>query len=383
VMSPLGRGRWRLLALPLLTWPLSASAPTADERVLADIPAYQARVRAGRIGIAEKAEWAERMRAEWLDCGSPAIDPSLARLHRLCRSGTLAPFGSRAGGLSRCLSNLAGLAERKGRPRLAEDLYCEAVHVLDGVEAPPQFRQEDALHVLANYYRLNGREAEQQAALERALAIGRRERVPYRLGESWTLATLADFHLAHGRFAEAAPLLERQIALIDELGMSRLLAADAALARAKLARAYHALGRPADAEPLLERSISFYRQAARGGHLLQLAVNEQELAQIYLEQGRVAAAEPLLRQAVTEWDAAGASYPAWHGDDREWAGALDAYAALLERTGLTPEALPLRRRAEALRHSATVAPRWQPGCPPAEAGPPHSCPLPAVAAERQ
>jgi tetratricopeptide (TPR) repeat protein len=374
-MFPPGRGSWRLLGLSLLVWPLAASRPGADDRELADVPAYRAR--AGRIGGAEKAAWAERMRAERLACGSPEIDPALARLRELCRAGALDVLHNRPAGISRCLGNLTLLAEMKGRLGLAEDLYCEAVHVLDGVEAPPQFRQEDALRDLANFYRLHGRDAERQAALERALAVGRAERVPYRLGEAWTLEALARFHLEHGRFAAAAPLLEREVALLDELGMGNL--AETTEAFAQLARAYRALGRLADAEPLLERSLRFVRRYTRGDHLWPLALRQRELGQLYLEEGKLTAAEPLLRLAAAELDATAAAHPEWHDLDGEQAVGLAALAALCERTGRAAEALALRARAEALKRSVPPAPRWQPTCPPADAALHPACVLPVAA----
>jgi tetratricopeptide (TPR) repeat protein len=341
------------------------------------VPNYRARV--ARISAVEKAAWAESIRAGRLPCGSPTIDPSLARLRELCHASTSAPGGSRPAGLSRCLSGITMLAEEKGRPGLAEDLDCEAVHVLDGVEAPPQFRQDDALRTLANIYRLHGRFTEEQTALERALAIGDRERTPYRLGERSNLDVLARFHLAHGQFAQAAPLLEREIAVLDEVGLAKM--EESAVAFAELARAYRALGRPADAEPLLERSIDFYRRHSTGklstaDSVLPLVSHQQELAQVYVDEWRLAAAEPLLRQAVAEWDAAAARHPEWRDLDRERAEALDTYAALLERTGRAREALPLRLRAESLHRNAPPETRWQPGCPSAETGPPHTCPLP-------
>jgi len=145
------------------------------------------------------------------------------------------------------------------------------------------------------------------------------------------------------------------------------------IALAKLARAYRALGRPADAEPLLKRSVRFLRRYARRDHVVQLARRLQELAEIYLDGGRLDAAEPLLSEAVKEWGAAVADHPEWHDLDPERAGALAAYAALLERTGRGGEALALRRRAAPLRGTAPPRPAWRPSCPPVETVAPHAC----------
>ena len=114
-------------------------------------------------------------------------------------------------------------------------------------------------------------------------------------GLAASLNTLALVYLGQGRYAEAEPLLERALAIREQgLGLDH---PDPATILNNLAMAYQGQGRYAEAEPLLKRALAIQEQAL-GPDDPEVGTILNNLAIVYASEGRYAEAEQLYQRAL-------------------------------------------------------------------------------------
>jgi tetratricopeptide (TPR) repeat protein len=220
----------------------------------------------------------------------------------------------------------------------AEPLYVRAISLGEKAFGPEHPRLSVWLNNLARLYRVNGRPAEAELLIQRALAID--EAIgPRYPGFAASLNNLAVLYQETGRPAEAEPLIRRAVA-IDEGSLS----ADhpeVADCLNGLARLYRETGRYAEAEPLMERALAIGEKVA-GGENADFAQSLNNLAMLYQETGRYAEAEPLYQRALNIRERVLApKHP-------NFAQSLNNLALLYQKTGRYAEAEPLYQRAVAI-----------------------------------
>lgn len=174
-----------------------------------------------------------------------------------------------------------------------------------------------------------------QAALKEAEKFGKNDS---RLAT--TLNHLALARKAQGKYAEAEPLLERALEIRERTlgpehpGVGTILN--------NLAEVYRSQGNYGEAEPLYRRAIEI-DEKAQGPEHPSVAVDLNNLAVLYRGMGRYAEAESLYRRALTIWE------KALGPNHTEVAGALENYARLLRLMGRGDEAEKFETRARAIR----------------------------------
>ena len=150
-------------------------------------------------------------------------------------------------------------------------------------------------------------------------------------------------HRAQGRYAEAEPLIKRALAIDEKaLGPEHL---NVGAELDNLAQLYQEQGRYAEAEPLFSRALSISEKALGPEHpRVGNALNN--LAWLYQAQGRYTEAEPLVKRALTVVEGA-------QGPEHVDVGRiLDTLARLNEGLGRAEEAGPHYRRALAILEKA-------------------------------
>ena len=195
-------------------------------------------------------------------------------------------------------------------------------------------------------YQVNGRRAylqadfaeaavQYEAAVKEAEGFGPQDR---RLATS--LNNLVGVHSAEGKYADAEPLLERALAINEKaLGAGHPRVAQTLN---NLALLYEAQGKYADTESLLERALAISENALGAGHP-RVAKRLTSLALIYQAQGKHAEAEPLFKRALSiVGKALGLEHPLV-------AQSLENYAVLLRETGRDAEAAEMAARAKVIR----------------------------------
>jgi CHAT domain-containing protein/Tfp pilus assembly protein PilF len=247
------------------------------------------------------------------------------------------------------VGSLGNLYVEMGRYAEAETLLTRAVS-LQQKDSRTDPTTAEVVQSLANLYMALGRDEEAETLLKRAESIlmtakrGSDESPAYRpakLGAN--LEYLAIIRLRQGRYAEVESLLKRAIALNEssgffpEAGQSQLFA--------PLARAYLAQGRYAEAEPLLKRVLAIQEKII-GLHNRWVAENTDSLATVYTHLGRHGEAQSLFDRALASLDRSiGADHP-------DAAPVLNHYAALQLATGHVAEALELSRRSVRVAQAA-------------------------------
>ena len=111
------------------------------------------------------------------------------------------------------------------------------------------------------------------------------------------LNNLATLYKSQGRYAEAEPLLKRALAIRERaLGLDH---PDVGLAHNNLAELYRQQGRYAEAEPLLKRALAIFEQALGRDHPA-VATSLNNLAALHQDQGRTEEALDLVRRLISQ-----------------------------------------------------------------------------------
>ena len=180
--------------------------------------------------------------------------------------------------LALMLNMLGGLYHAEGRYAEAEPLLKRAL-AIDEKRGPDHQIVGVELNNLARVYQDQGRYAEAEPLLKRALAIDEKKLGPDDPHVATKLNNLAGLYQDQGRYAEAELLNKRALA-IDE----KVLGPDdpaVALVLIKLADQYRTQGRYAEAEPFYKRSLAIWEKA---DHHPFVAWALNGLARLYFNQ---------------------------------------------------------------------------------------------------
>ena len=197
-------------------------------------------------------------------------------------------------------------------------------------------QQASALNAQAGELYEQGRYAEAEPLLTRALGIREKVLPSEDRDIAQSLNNLAELYDQEARYAEAESLLTRALANNEKALPER--PADVAAILNNLGGLYHDEGRYAEAERLHKRALAIREKVLPPEHR-DIARSLVELADAYSEQGRYAEAEPLLTRALGIWDKALPERPA------EVAASLNNLAGLYEKEGRYAEAEPFYKRA--------------------------------------
>ncbi len=190
---------------------------------------------------------------------------------------------------------LAGKRQLEGDPAAAEELYRDALSILEK-------HPDDGADVRAR-----------------------------------VLGGLGLFRAREGRIDEAREILEKALASASAALGER--DNDTASLKSCLGQIYIMQRRAPDAEPLLKDAV----EIQRAGHasVADRVVSEAALGAAYMQEGRYSAAEPILQQAVEEARELGESHPTY-------GSALAALADLYRVEGKQARLEPLLRKAQAI-----------------------------------
>ena len=249
------------------------------------------------------------------------------------------------------LRNEAATHAAQGKHPEAEQTYKSAISAAEktyGLEHP---RVVHSLNPLADLYVKQGRVAEAELLLKRALAVRQKTN------------ELADLHLQTAQAHETSAAINRQQGRRAEADLENQKAQEArasarntengftAISLDKLSDFYFAQGRYGEAEPLLKRALAI-REKEKGADSERAAGAVEKLAELYRAQRRYADAEPLYRRALSLQEKK-------HGADTiQSLGALGKLAEIYENLGRYGEAerLMLRSHAAWERASGPEAP---------------------------
>lgn len=225
---------------------------------------------------------------------------------------TEARFGALDAALIRPLESLAGLYRHQGRDAEAEPLLLRALPIAKAHFADKPLEEALRLLVLAEVYFDMRQRAKAQAQIEAALGIIV-ERSP---DAGKTLNEVGEYYRKRGRNDIAEPLMRRAIAVREKTHGPDHSAVGVSLNN--LALIYLATKKLEEAEPLLKRTQAIFEKELGLEHpTIALIVNN--LAGLYQAQDRSAEAEAHFVRAVEIWTKA-------HGPDH--ATVVDGYINL-------------------------------------------------------
>ena len=289
-----------------------------------------------------------------LAAGSSLVEPSLAgdtaalsaKINELSRAGKYAEaiplaqgqldslekkYGPNHRDVAGALNNLAQIYGSQGRDADAEPLLKRAIAILDkagldSVEAAP------ALNNLAALYQRQERYADAEPLFKRALAIREKSLGSSHPDVGQSLNNLATLYEKLGRHTESEPLFKRALAIYEKAAGSEHPAVATLLNN--IGQVEKVEARYAEAEPLIKRSLAI-REKVLGRDHPDVARSLNNLADLYERQGRYADAEPLYRRAVTiRQNALGPDHP-------DLATSLNNLASLYQAEGRTADARPI------------------------------------------
>ena len=167
-----------------------------------------------------------------------------------------------------------------------------------------------SLAALGDLYYQQGKYAEAEPLLQRALHLREQRLESEDEGVATSLAALGDLYYQQGKYAEAEPLLQRALHLReqrvqqDQLRFSALpvaerreLADPLAIPLMILGHLYQQQGKYAEAEARYQRALSIWEQKWGPEHP-QVAWPLMSLGNLNYQQGKYAEAEPLLQRAL-------------------------------------------------------------------------------------
>jgi tetratricopeptide (TPR) repeat protein len=189
---------------------------------------------------------------------------------------------------------------------------------------------------LAELYSAQGRHAEAEPLMRRALAIDEKSFGPDHPNVAVALNNLAVLLHVTNRLVEAEPLMRRALAIFQKsLGPEHHKVANAL---ANLGELLRVTSRLTEAEPLLRGALSIHEKSLGPEHP-GVARDINNLAQLLQTANRLIEAEPLIRRALAiDEKSLGPEHP-------DVARDLNNLAQLLQATNRLAEAEPLMRRA--------------------------------------
>jgi tetratricopeptide (TPR) repeat protein len=227
-----------------------------------------------------------------------------------------------------------------------------------------------SLSFLGDLYHQQGKYAEAEPLLQRALHIREQRLESDDEGVATALAALGDLYYQQGKYAEAEPLLQRALHIreqrVQQAQQAQLRSSDLPVAERpvvtdllaiplmRLGNLYQQQGKYAEAEPLYQRALSIWEQQW-GPENLNVAWPLTSLGDLNYQQGKYAEAEPLLQHALhIREQTLGPEHP-------EVAYSLSGLANLYREQGkfaeaelLLQRALHIREQEQGSQHSETA-----------------------------
>jgi tetratricopeptide (TPR) repeat protein len=203
--------------------------------------------------------------------------------------------------------------------------------------AGQDLRRADLDDELAGQRQLEGDQAAAEELYRDALSILEKHPDDGADVRARVLGGLGSFRARQGRLAEAKDILEKALA-----GASATLGerdSGAASLKSCLGQVYFMQGRTQEAESLLKDAVDILRMGLAS--VADRVISESVLGAIYTQEGRYSSAEPILQQAVEEARALGESHPTY-------ASALTTLADLYRVEGKETRMEPLLRKAQAI-----------------------------------
>jgi TonB family protein len=242
-----------------------------------------------------------------------------------------------------CLEDLANVYEGQGKYADAELILKRALAVREKAHGPDDPDVAWGAQRLAYSYMQEGKYSDAEPYLKRAIAVREKALGPESREVSESVRLLARAYFDQGRYADAEPLDARSLAILEKvLPPGSPGYPDVAESMDDLGLDYMYESKFAQAEPLFERALEIREKAFQPNHPF-LAMSLDHLATDYTLLGRYAEAEPLFKRAQTI-----AETPAGSGGLLT-ANILDDYAELLRRTNRANEAGNMKARAQAIR----------------------------------
>ena len=276
--------------------------------------------------------------------GRPHKPSLLARAARAALLAAACLLAGTAASLAQGAPTLDRLIEQYGALQRAGK-YQEAIPVAQQILAIEERSGAGQLAVaawvsnLGELYRNQGRHAEAEPLLQRALAMREKTLGRDHFEVAQSLNNLAMLYQSAGRYAEAEPLYLRSSAIFERtVGRE---SPNVAASLNNLAWLYQSQGRYSESEELNRRALAI-REHVFGREHPEVAISLNNLGLLYKDQGRYAEAEQLLRRALTIFEKAqGREHP-------QVAKALNNLALLYVVEGRNADAEPLLKRALAV-----------------------------------
>jgi tetratricopeptide (TPR) repeat protein len=238
------------------------------------------------------------------------------------------------------LGQLGNLYHSQGRYAEAEPLLKKALELCSSLLGQDHPDVATSLNNLAELYESQGRYSEAEPLHVRSLLILEQQLGQNHSDVALSLNNLAGLYKAQGRYSEAEPLYVRSLSIWEQqLGQDH---PNVATSLNNLAGLYEAQGRYSEAEPLYIRSLSIREQRLGQDHP-SVAQSLNNLAALYTSQDRYSDAEPLyVRSLSIREQQLGKDHP-------DVARSLNNLAGLYDAQGRYSEAEPLHERSLSIR----------------------------------
>lgn len=216
----------------------------------------------------------------------------------------------------------------------------EIVRLLEQSVGPEHPKLTGSLWDLALLYNFQGRSAEAERLLQRAISITEKQSGPHHPDIGRMLHSLAGIYGNQGKHVEAESLYKR---LIDQAEAAPDKSGSLVSASLNnLALFYHRLGRDSEAEPLAVRLVEVLRTSCGPDHP-RTAIALTTLARIREGIGKFREAESDFRLAIDVLE------KTLGPEDGEVAGALERLVGLYRKMGRNEQAGSLAERAKCIR----------------------------------
>jgi TonB family protein len=242
-----------------------------------------------------------------------------------------------------CLEDLANVYEGQGKYADAELMLKRALAVREKAHGPEDPDVAWGAQRLAYSYMQEGKYSDAEPYLKRAIAIREKSLGPESREVSESLGLLAQSYVSEGRYADAEPLYVRALAIKEKvLPPGSPGYPDVAGSMDDLGMLYINERQYQKAESLLQRALDIREKTLPPDHPF-LSMSLEHVAAVYTILGNYSGAEPLFKRAL--------SIAETH---KEAGGPLTAiiledYAELLRRTNRVNEAESMKARAQAIR----------------------------------
>ena len=317
---------------------LEAKQPEAEQREATN---QEAQAKASEAAVAQGDLWERHMSAATQAYRQRRYAEAEKSLREALKEAER--LGPEHPAVATTLNYLGGLYGTQGRYAEVEPLIKRALAIREKALGPEHPDVAASLHGLALLYQARAQYAAAEPLYKRALGILEKARGPAHPQVATSLDSLADVYRAQGRYAQAEPLHKRALAIAEKaLGPED---SQVATSLNSLAELYRAQGRYAEAEPLYKRALGILEKALGLAHP-DVAASLNNLAVVYRAQGRYAEAEPLYKRALgIRKRALGPAHP-------DVAASLNNLADLYDAQGRYAQAEPLYKQALGIQEKA-------------------------------